>query len=156
VLQAGTSAWVAARALVGASVALGSLFIAAAATGGVASAQAFVAETISEQEIEQRLKFARLSTQREPSREDVIADLRAEKQRLLKAQLVGIEVADSAVDEACAAIAKRAKLSPEQLSEMLARSGVDADTLRQRIRVDLAWHQYVRQKRQDDPPSWRE
>jgi peptidyl-prolyl cis-trans isomerase SurA len=156
-LKAGTLPGVATRALVGASLALGSLFIAAVAMAGVAWAQGFTPETITEPEIEQRLKLARVAKPREPSREDVIADLRGEKRRLLTAQLAGVEATDPAVDAAYASLAKRMNLSPEQLTGTLVHSGVDAATLRQRIRADLAWAQYMRQKmKKDDLPSWQE
>jgi len=155
-LQAGMLLWLAIRALLAASLALGSLVMAAGAVAGIASAQGFVAQAIAEAEIEQRLQLARLQGRREPSRADVIADLRAEKQRLLAAQLAAIEVTDSDVDAAYASMAKRTKLSPEQFTAALAERGINATTLKRRIRADLAWLQYRHTKKAPDIRSWQE
>jgi peptidyl-prolyl cis-trans isomerase SurA len=147
---------VAKQAFVAAGLAFGPLLIAVAVASGVASAQAFVAATVTEPEIEQGLRLTRLASSREPSREDVIKDLFAQKRRLLTAQLAGIEVADTDVDAAYATIAKRGSLSPSQLTQTLAQHGIAASTLRQHIRADLAFSQYLRQKKRPEIPVWRE
>jgi peptidyl-prolyl cis-trans isomerase SurA len=152
--KAGTPVGFARTAIVWASLALGPLVVAVASTA-IVSAQAIV-EAPTDSEIEQRVAFDRLTTRREPAREHVIADLRAEKRALLNAQLAGIEVDDSAIDAAYATLAKRLHMSPEELTEALAYAGADATTLRQHIRTDLAWQQLVRKRIKDRAPSWQE
>ena len=41
-------------------------------------------------------------------------------------------------------MASRMRLTPEQLTQQLARSGVNPATLKHRIRADIAWPQLVR------------
>ena len=64
------------------------------------------------------------------------------------------------------------RLAPEELTAALAHAGVEAGTLKQRIRADIAWMQVARAKadrntpslrdppaprqKKDDGPSWRE
>lgn len=123
-------------------------------------------------EVAQRLKFDQLATHREPSRREVVEALIDEKLKLQAARQRGIDVTDSDVDRAYAAMAKRMKLTPEELTGALARAGVDAGTLKQRIRADIAWRQVARgsaapsvpglrdplapRQDKDDGPSWRE
>ncbi|MET0633335.1 MAG: hypothetical protein ABWY47_20120 [Xanthobacteraceae bacterium] len=69
-----------------------------------------------------------------------------------------MEVPDSEVDEAYASIASRMRMTSEQFTERLAQAGVNADTLKRRIRSDIAWQRYQQWRRQDplrrqqDPP----
>ena len=116
-------------------------------------------EPITELEIEQRSRLTELSTRKTPAREEVIDELRKEKLRVHEAKKFGVEVPDSEVDEAYAAMASRMRRTPEQLTDALAKAGIDADTLKHRIRADIAWQRYQRWRRQDprlqpqqDPP----
>jgi peptidyl-prolyl cis-trans isomerase SurA len=168
---------VAMRAIAGVTLALGSVFMLATTTGTVvAEVEQIVAEVngepITASDVERRLKFDELSTHRQPSRREVIAELIAEKRKLYDARLSGIDVTDSDVDTAYANMARRMKLTAEQLTAALAHAGVDAGTLKQRIRADIAWQHYTRRspapivpslrdppaprKKKDDGPSWRE
>jgi peptidyl-prolyl cis-trans isomerase SurA len=166
---------VAMRAIAGATFALGSIFIAGATTR-VASADAIEIVTdaggvsIEEHEIEWRLRFNRLASQREWSRDEVISELRAEKGKLRVAQLSGVAVTDSDVNAAYADMARRMNLTAEQLTAILAHAGVDVSTLRNRIRADIAWRLYRRTsassvqpfiepappEKPELAPSWRE
>jgi peptidyl-prolyl cis-trans isomerase SurA len=116
-------------------------------------------ELITELEIGQRSNLTRLSKGKAPSREEGASQ--REAPRVREAEKFGIEVANSEVDEFYANLASRMRITAEQLTQQLARSGVDVDTLKRRIRADLAWwkyQQYRRWRRQDpplrqDPPS---
>src|SRR5262245_43394647 len=119
---------VATRAIAAASIVLGSILI-VAATPRVAPAQVVAqvnGEPITEADIAGRLKFEQLATRREWSRREVVEELIDEKLKLQAARRVGIDVADSDVDNAYAAMAKRMKLEPDQLTGALAHAGVDA------------------------------
>jgi peptidyl-prolyl cis-trans isomerase SurA len=102
---------------------------------GTASAQTDV-------EIAQRSKLIELSTHKAPAQEDVIDELRKEKLKISEAGKFGVEVSDSEVDAAYTHMASRMRLTPEQLTQQLARSGVAVDTLKHRIRADKAWEKY--------------
>jgi peptidyl-prolyl cis-trans isomerase SurA len=81
----------------------------------------------------------------------VIDELRKEKLRVHEAKKFGVEVPDSEVDEAYAAMASRMRRMPEQLTDQLAKAGINADTLKHRIRAYIAWQRYQRWRRQDPP-----
>ena len=142
----------------GRTLSLAAIVVVASMLAATARAQQSVrpidGELITELEIGQRSNLTRLSKGRAPSREEVITELRNEKLRVREAEKFGIEVANSEVDEAYANLASRMRLTAEQLTQQLARSGVDVDTLKRRIRADLAWlkyQQYRRWRRQDPP-----
>jgi peptidyl-prolyl cis-trans isomerase SurA len=142
----------------GRSLSFATMILLASMLASTASAQQVVrgidGEPITELEIEQRNNLTRLSKGKTPSREEVIAELRNEKLRLREAKKFGVEVANSEVDEIYANLASRMRLTAEQLTQQLARSGVDADALKHRIRADIAWQRYqtYQRWRRQDPP----
>lgn len=99
-------------------------------------------EPITELEIQQRSRLAEVSTHKKPSREEVVDELRKEKLKVQEAREFGVEVSDSEVDQAFANMARRMLLTPEQLTGQLERSGINVDTLKHRMRADMAWGKY--------------
>jgi peptidyl-prolyl cis-trans isomerase SurA len=98
-------------------------------------------EQITELEIQQRSRLTEHGG-KAPAREDVIDELRKEKLKINEARASGVEISDSEVDEAYARMASRMRLTPEHLTGQLARSGVHVDTVKHRIRADMAWEKY--------------
>jgi len=165
---------IAARAAA-ATLVLGSICIvgmtACAASGDDQIVAKVNGEPITAADIEQRLRFERLATRREPSRREVTEALIEDKRKLYAARQSGIDITDSDVDHAYATMAKRMKLTPEQLTGALAHAGVEAQTLKQRIRADIAFMKVTRaavpirpgerdpvvpRRNRDEGPSWRE
>ena len=101
---------------------------------------------ITTYDIEQRSKFNTLSTHKTPSRQDVIQELIDEKLKVQAGQRYKLEVGDTEVDNAYSNMARKMRLTPEQLTGALNHAGVDAGTLKARIRADIAWQQIVRGK----------
>jgi peptidyl-prolyl cis-trans isomerase SurA len=101
---------------------------------------------ITTYDIEQRNKFATLSTHKTPSRQDVIEELIDEKLKVQIGQRYKLDVSDSDVENAYANMSRRMRLTPEQLTGALAHAGIDAGTLKARIRADISWQQIVRGK----------
>ncbi len=101
---------------------------------------------ITTYDIEQRTKFNTLSTHKTPTRQEVIEELIDEKLKVQIGERYKLEVSDADVDSAYANMSRRMHLSPEQLTGALAHAGVDAQTLKARIRADIAWQQIVRGK----------
>lgn len=66
--------------------------------------------------------------------------------KLREARRMGISVSKSEVDGAFASIASRVKLSPQNLAGALRQAGVDPETLRNRLKAELAWQQLVRMR----------
>ena len=137
------------------SLLIAALIIIAATPAGLAFAQTVGAiadsEPITELEIQQRSRLTEQSTRKTPARDEVIDELRKEKLKVQEAREFGVEVSDSEVDQAYANMAARMRLTPEQLTEQLARSGVNIDTLKHRIRADMAWGKYKQRQRLDPP-----
>ena len=123
------------------------IFLAATA-GNSAHAQNVVVvvngDPITALDIEQRTKFIHLSTQKTPTRQAVLDELIDEKLKVKEAKRWGIEVPDSEVDSTYASMGSRMRLTADQLTQSLAKSGVTPNTLKSRIRADLAWQSLVR------------
>ena len=136
------------RLLAAKSFATAMLVLAAAAPATTARAQVVVVlvngEPITALDIEQRSKLAQISTQKTPARQEVIDELINEKLKVREAKRWGLEVTPSEVDQAFAQMASRMRLSPDQLTQQLGRSGVNPGTLKHRIKADIAWPQLVR------------
>ena len=101
-------------------------------------------EPITALDIEQRSKLTQLSTHKVPARQEIIDELINEKLKVREAKKWGLEVSDSEVDTAFASMASRLRFTAEQLTQQLAKSGVNVATLKSRIRADIAWPQLVR------------
>ena len=97
-------------------------------------------------DIEQRTKLIQLTTQKTPSRQEVIEELIEEKLKLQLLKRYSIEGMDNDVENAFANMARRARMTPQQLTEQLARSGVTPGTLKSRIKAEITWNQVIRGK----------
>jgi peptidyl-prolyl cis-trans isomerase SurA len=118
------------------------------ATCGASVAQNAVAvvngEPITALDVEQRMKFIQLTTQKPAARQTVIEDLIDEKLKVREGKRWGIEVSDTEVDTMYASMGQRMRFTAEQLTQSLERGGVKANTLKARIRADTVWQQLVR------------
>ncbi len=101
-------------------------------------------EPITALDIEQRTKLNQLSTHKISSRQEVLDELINEKLKVREAKKLGLEIPSSEIDTAYASVASRMRLTPEQLTEQLAKSGVNAATLNARLKADMTWPQLVR------------
>jgi peptidyl-prolyl cis-trans isomerase SurA len=113
-----------------------------------APAQTLVAvvngEPITALDVESRIKFIHLSTQKQAARPDVINDLIDEKLKVKEGKRWGIEFTDAEVDSMYANMASRMHQSADQLTQNLQKGGVNPQTLKSRIRADSVWQQLVR------------
>jgi peptidyl-prolyl cis-trans isomerase SurA len=101
---------------------------------------------ITTYDIEQRIKFTTLASHKTASRQEIIQELIDEKLKVQIAERYKLEITDADVDSSFAGIGQRMHLTPQQLTAELARNGVDARTLKAKIRSDMAWQQIVRGK----------
>jgi peptidyl-prolyl cis-trans isomerase SurA len=114
-------------------------------------------ESISDEvDIAQRSKLRQFAPGNNPTRDQVIDELRNERRKIHEARKLGVEVSDAEVEEAYAKMAGRMRLTAEQMDQGLARSGVSPETVKQRIRAEIAWRRYQQQRRQDPPPLGRD
>jgi peptidyl-prolyl cis-trans isomerase SurA len=103
-------------------------------------------DLITNYDIEQRMKFVVLSTHKTPVRTEVINDLIDEKLKTQIGKKYKVEVTDKDVDQSYASMARNMHLSGEQLTQALSQGGVDAVTLKSRIKADITWQQIIRGK----------
>ncbi len=101
---------------------------------------------ITTYDIEQRTKFTMMANHKTPSRQEVIEELIDEKLKVQVGQRYKLEVTDAEVETAYAAMGQRMHMTSQQLTQALAQGGVDALTLKSRIRADISWQQIVRGK----------
>ncbi len=129
-------------------VAAAALIFVAAIPAADALAQQIVVivngDPITALDIEQRQKLTQLSTHKAPPRQEVLEELINEKLKIKEAKRFGLEVSDQEVDQSYATMASRMRATADQLTQMLAKGGVNANTLKSRIRADIAWQQLVR------------
>jgi len=130
------------------------IVVAAAATVMVmaasvsAPAQTVVAlvngEPITALDVESRMKFTLLTTQKQAARSDVINDLIDEKLKVREGKRWGMEFTDAEVETMYASMASRMRQTADQLTQNLQKGGVNPQTLKSKIRADTVWQQLVR------------
>jgi peptidyl-prolyl cis-trans isomerase SurA len=137
-----------ARRLLVALAAVAATAVAALPTPAAAQQVAVIVSglPITTYDIDQRTKFTILATHKAPARKDVIQELIDEKIKIQAGRKYRLEVEDSQVETAYASMAQRMHLSGAQLTAALAQQGIDSQTLKAKIRADIAWQQIVRGK----------
>jgi peptidyl-prolyl cis-trans isomerase SurA len=124
------------------------LILAASVPATMAYAQQVVVivngDPITALDIEQRSKLTQLSTHKAPARQDVIEELINDRLKVREAKKFGLEVTPAEVDAAFATMAGRMRRTVEQFTQALAQSGINANTLKAKIKADVTWQQLVR------------
>jgi len=103
-------------------------------------------EPITAVDITQRTKLIQLSTQKIPSRQDVLDELIDDKLKVQLSKRYIAEVPKREIETSYATIARRAGMTPAQFTKMIESNGMSADTLKSRIHADFVWSQIVRGK----------
>ncbi len=106
-------------------------------------------EPITNYDIDQRSKLTVLSSQKTPSRQEVIEDLINEKVKLKEGKKFGIDPSAADVDSSYASMSSRMRMNADQLTKSLESKGIRADTLRARIKADMVWSSLVRGRFKD-------
>jgi peptidyl-prolyl cis-trans isomerase SurA len=99
---------------------------------------------ITEFDITSRAKLEQLSTHKEPPRQVVLNTLIDEILEVKEAKHFGIDVPDSQIDSSLGTIASRMGIDTPRLAQILGRSGTSVETLKRRIRAQMAWAALVR------------
>ena len=94
-------------------------------------------EPITEDDVDQRTKLNLLLTQKQVSREDAINEVSKDLYRIAKAERAGL-LSDDLVDKAFADMCSRRSVAPSDLMKTLEEKGIRLDTLRKRLRSDVA------------------
>jgi peptidyl-prolyl cis-trans isomerase SurA len=126
------------------------MFVAAAtlATSRIAGAQQVVAfvngQPITALDIEHRAKFLQMSGKKTVTRKEVIESLIDEILEIAEAKRYGLDVPDSQVEESYSTVATRMGMDAQKLTQVLVAGGASDDTLKRRLRAQVAWTNLVR------------
>jgi peptidyl-prolyl cis-trans isomerase SurA len=97
-------------------------------------------------DIEQRMKLDQMTTNKPAPRPQVVQELIDDRLKISIAKRYSFEIGQSEVDTAFASVAKRTRMSPEQLSQMLNTRGIGPEAFKSKLRADITWSQLVRGK----------
>ena len=116
--------------------------------GPIARAQQVVALVdgvpITDLDVAQRTKLEQLSTQKVPPRQEVINTLIDEILEVREAKQYSVDVPEAEVESSYTAVAQRMGIDAEKLTEILNHAGASAQTLKSRLRAQLAWNALIR------------
>jgi peptidyl-prolyl cis-trans isomerase SurA len=101
-------------------------------------------DPITDFDIDQRSKLDFLSTHKQPSRQEVLSELIDEKVKIKEAKKFGVDPNGSDIDSAYSQMSQRMRITAEQLTASLEKSGIRAETLKQKIKADMVWGSLVR------------
>ena len=131
------------RLMIGAALAIAVLTVMTPSAG----AQTVVVvngDPVTQFDVEQRAKLIQISTQKTPTRNEVIEELINEKLKIQLLKRFMIDGIDKDVDTAYANMARRMRVTPRDFTENLEKQGLKTETLRSRIKADLVWGQIIR------------
>ena len=92
---------------------------------------------VTEDDVDQRTKLDLLLAQKQVSREGVIRELSEDSFKIVKAEGAGL-LSDALVDKALADMCSRLGVAAADLMKTLEERGVRLDTLRKRLKSDVA------------------
>lgn len=101
-------------------------------------------DPITDYDIEQRSKLDQLTTQKTPSRQDVINELIDDRVKLKEGKKYGVDPGISDINQSYEGMAQRMRISPDQLTKSLEVKGVRPETLKGRMKAEMVWTSLVR------------
>ena len=101
-------------------------------------------DPITDFDIEQRTKLTQLTTQKTPSRQEVINSLIDDKVKLKEGRKYGVDPGVSDINQSYEGMAQRMRITPEQLTKSLESKGVRPETLKGRMKAEMVWTSLVR------------
>jgi peptidyl-prolyl cis-trans isomerase SurA len=100
-------------------------------------------QVITEDDVDQRTKLDLLLAQKQVGREGVIRELSIDMYKIVKAERAGL-LSDALVDKAFAEMCSRLSIAPTDMMKALEEKGIRLDTLRKRLRSDVAGERLAR------------
>jgi peptidyl-prolyl cis-trans isomerase SurA len=101
-------------------------------------------QPITALDVEHRAKFIQMSTKKPATRKEALDSLIDEILEITEAKRFSINVPESEVDKSYAAIATRMGIDSQKLTQLLSTGGASGDTLKRRLRAQIAWSNLVR------------
>ena len=90
-------------------------------------------------DIEHRAKFLQMSSKKVPSRKEVMDSLLDEILQITEAGRQGIQISDQEVEKSYEDTARRMGIDGSKLTQVLTAGGASEDTLKRRLRAQIAW-----------------
>jgi peptidyl-prolyl cis-trans isomerase SurA len=134
------------RVLAGALLLAGPMLLTASPRASAQIAALVNGEPITVVDIAQRSRLIQLSTQKAPSRQEVLEELIDDKIKVNLSKRYIADVPKREIENSYASIARRTGVTPAQFTQMLKTQGLNADTLKSRIHADFVWQQIIRGK----------
>ena len=103
-------------------------------------------DPITVYDIDQRTKLMQISGQKGATRQQAIEELIGDKLKLSAAKGYKLEISKSDIEASFANIARNVRTTPEGFVKGLESGGINPETLKSRLKADLAWSQIVRGK----------
>ncbi|GLK72800.1 hypothetical protein GCM10017643_29160 [Ancylobacter dichloromethanicus] len=101
-------------------------------------------QPITSFDVAQRIKLAQLTERRNLSQKQALDELIDQRLKVVTAERFGITADKDEIEKMFARMGSRSGRSPEQLTQALAQSGLDAGMLKAKMRADYVWNNYVR------------
>lgn len=101
-------------------------------------------EPITSFDVSQRIKLAQLTERKSLSSKQALNDLVDERLKIFTAGRYGITIDDAELNKMFANMASRSGRTADQLAQALGQSGIDARLLKEKMRADYVWNNYVR------------
>jgi len=101
-------------------------------------------QPITNLDIEHRSKFIQMSSKKVPPRREVLDSLIDEILEITEAKRFSLDVPDADVDRSYADVATRMGFDAPKLTQILVSGGASEDTLKRRLRAQIAWTSLVR------------
>jgi peptidyl-prolyl cis-trans isomerase SurA len=128
-----------------AAILAGAIALAIPASVRAQQVYAFVnGQPITTLDIEHRAKFMLLATKKPATRKEALDSLIDEILEITEAKRYGVDVPDAEVDNSYKLVATRMGMDTEKLTQVLTTNGASADTLKQKLRAQMAWTNLVR------------
>jgi peptidyl-prolyl cis-trans isomerase SurA len=99
---------------------------------------------ITDLDIAHREKFMEMSNHKKPSRQEAINSLVDETLELKEAARYSLEPTDADVQQSFESVAENMGVDAQKLTQMLTNGGASADTLKHRLKAQIAWTTLVR------------
>lgn len=99
---------------------------------------------ITDLDIAHREKFIEMSNHKKPSRQEAINSLVDETLELKEAARYSLEPTDADVQQSYESVAQNMGVDAQKLTQMLTNGGASADTLKHRLKAQIAWTTLVR------------
>ncbi|CTQ54153.1 Peptidyl-prolyl cis-trans isomerase SurA [Roseibium album] len=103
---------------------------------------------ITDYDISQRSRLITLTQRKSASiaKRQAKQELIDDQIKLGEAERVGVDISQSSIDNAYNNIARNVKMTPAKLSKALRSGGVKPETLKARLKAQLAWNQVLQRK----------